>query len=121
MNPYRMAPPPRWWAPVMKPVLVCMFRPLRRRRLIRVQRLRDVQVEGIGHLRQSLAQGQGVLITPNHATHADPDVVYVVADRVGCPFYFMSTPAVLSDMDYPENDCRQLALLRRQEKTTQGE
>jgi 1-acyl-sn-glycerol-3-phosphate acyltransferase len=53
--------------------------------------LTDVRIVGLDHLRQSLAQGQGVLITPNHATHADPDAMYAVADQVGRPFYFMST------------------------------
>lgn len=91
MNPYRMAPPPRWWPPALKPALVRLLRPLRRRRRVRVERVMDVEIHGLEHLQQSLAQGQGVLITPNHATHADPDTMYAVADRAGRPFYFMST------------------------------
>lgn len=91
MNPYRMAPPPRWWRPALKPWLVRCLRPLRRWRLARVHRLMEVEVQGVEHLQHALAEGQGVLITPNHSSHADPDTMYAVADRVGRPFYFMST------------------------------
>ncbi len=54
-------------------------------------RLMQIDVQGEQHLRQALDQGRGVLITPNHATHADPDTMYAAADHVGCPFFFMST------------------------------
>ena len=91
MNPYRMAPPPRWWGPAMKPRLVRMLRWLRRRRCVRVMRLMEIEVQGAEHVQQALAQGHGILITPNHATHADPDTMYAAADHLRCPFYFMST------------------------------
>ena len=91
MNPYRIAPPPRWWSPALSPTLVRMLRWFRRRRCRRVQKLMDVEVQGAEHLQQSLARGQGILITPNHASHADPDSMYAAADHVGHPFYFMST------------------------------
>ena len=91
MNPYRMAPPPRWWPPALRPVVVRALRSFRRRRRLRLQQLVDVRIDGVQHVRQSLAQGHGVLITPNHPTHADPDAMYAAADRVGRPFYFMST------------------------------
>jgi 1-acyl-sn-glycerol-3-phosphate acyltransferase len=91
MNPYRMAPPPRWWGPALKPRLVRMLRWLRRRRRVRVMRLMEIEVEGSEHVQHALAEGQGVLITPNHASHADPDTMYAAADHLRCPFYFMST------------------------------
>jgi len=91
MNPYRIAPPPRWWGPAMKPKLVRMLRPFRRWRCAHVMKLAEVEVQNAETVQEALAQGQGVLITPNHATHADPDTMYAAADHVGCPFYFMST------------------------------
>lgn len=91
MNPYRIAPPPRRWLPALKPFLVRILRSFRRWRRKRVQKLMDVEVQGAEHLQQSLAQGQGILITPNHSAHADPDAMYAAADHVGRPFYFMST------------------------------
>ena len=54
------------------------------------QRLLDVQVEGHDHLKQAIADGHGILITPNHAGHADPFTMYAVADEVATQFYFMA-------------------------------
>jgi 1-acyl-sn-glycerol-3-phosphate acyltransferase len=51
--------------------------------------LADVQVHGLEHLRQAVDQGCGVLVTPNHATHADPFVLLAAGDRLGRPFYHM--------------------------------
>jgi hypothetical protein len=36
-----------------------------------------------------MARGEGVLITPNHASHADCFCVYEAADQFGCPVYIM--------------------------------
>jgi 1-acyl-sn-glycerol-3-phosphate acyltransferase len=58
---------------------------------LRQQRLLDVHAEGVDHLRDALAAGHGVLITPNHPSHADPFAMYEAADRVPSPFYFMAT------------------------------
>ena len=91
MNPYRIEFPPRWWRPALKPTLVRWLRPLRRRRRLRVQKLMDVEVRGAEQVRAALAEKAGVLITPNHSAHADPDAMYAAADEVGRPFYFMST------------------------------
>ncbi|OHB66291.1 MAG: hypothetical protein A2V70_12455 [Planctomycetes bacterium RBG_13_63_9] len=91
MNPYRVAPPPRWWPPALKPRLVRLLRPLRRRQRIRKQKLLEVEVHGAEGLQDAIAQGHGVLITPNHPSHADAHSMYEVADRVGRPFYFMAT------------------------------
>jgi len=44
MNPYRIAPPPRWWGPAMKPGLVRMLRSFRRWRCARVLKLGVVQL-----------------------------------------------------------------------------
>ena len=68
MNPYRMAPPPKWWPPKLSPTLM---RPIKTRRRLREQRLMDVTVHGTEPVREAVDSGQGVLITPNHASHAD--------------------------------------------------
>ncbi len=91
MNPYRLAPPPRWWPPALKPGLVRMLRPLRRRQCVREHKLTHVRVCGAKHVQDALAEGYGVLITPNHPTHADAYTVYEASDHVGMPFYFMAT------------------------------
>ena len=91
MNPYRIAPPPRRWAPAISPLMVRLLRPSRQRRRVAEQRLVEVNVHGVEHVRESLDQGRGVLITPNHPTHADAFTMYEVADRVGRPFHFMAT------------------------------
>ena len=54
-------------------------------------RLMEIEVLGTEHVQRALSEKTGILITPNHCTHADPDTMYAVADAVGCPFYFMST------------------------------
>ena len=91
MNPYRLAPPPRWWPPALKPRIVRLLRPLRRRQRIREQKLVEVEVHGAERVRRPLADGHGVLMTPNHPSHADAYSMYEVSDHVGRPFYFMAT------------------------------
>ncbi len=91
MNPYRMAPPPRWWPPRLSPTLVRLARPFRRRRRVLAQRLVEVRVRGAKIVADCIAAGQGVLITPNHSTHADPFTMVEAADQIGTAFYFMAT------------------------------
>ncbi len=91
MNPYRMAPPPRWWGPKLKPWFVRLMRGYRVRRQRREQQLRDITIEGAERVRELVNDGCGVLITPNHPTHADAYSMYAAADAVGTPFHFLST------------------------------
>lgn len=91
MNPYRMALPPRSWDARLKPRLVRLARFIRRRRRVREQRLIDVEVLHAERLGELLRRDCGVLVTPNHSTHADPYTMYELADQVDRPFYFMST------------------------------
>ena len=37
-----------------------------------------------------LERGDGVLLAPNHADHADCDVIFELARRLGRPFYYMA-------------------------------
>jgi 1-acyl-sn-glycerol-3-phosphate acyltransferase len=50
----------------------------------------DIEIQGLENLQQCLDEKQGILITPNHSCHADPAVLYWVADKLNTPFYFMA-------------------------------
>jgi 1-acyl-sn-glycerol-3-phosphate acyltransferase len=57
---------------------------------LRQQRLLGVEVRGIEHVLALVEARSGVLITPNHASHADSYALYEAADRLERPFYFMT-------------------------------
>jgi 1-acyl-sn-glycerol-3-phosphate acyltransferase len=86
-----MALPPRAWDARLKPRLVRLVRRFRRWKRVRDQQLIRVDVRHAARLTGLLRQDCGVLLTPNHSTHADPFTIYDVADQVHRPFYFMST------------------------------
>ncbi len=52
--------------------------------------LSEVEVRGLEHVQQAMADGYGVLITPNHPSHADPFVLVEASEQLGTPFYFMT-------------------------------
>jgi len=52
--------------------------------------LSEVDVQGIDHVKDALQKGHGVLITPNHPSHADPFALLAAADHLGDRFYFMT-------------------------------
>lgn len=91
MNPYRMAMPPRSWETRLRPRLVRLLRRFRRWKRVQDQRLIDVEVRGRERLTDLLKDNVGLLLTPNHSTHADPFTMYELADQVDRPFHFMST------------------------------
>ena len=91
MNRYRMRFAPQVWTPKLSPTLVNWLRPLRRRQQVREVRIASVKVFGQNHVRQALDQGHGVMIMPNHSSHADPYVIYSAADQVGTPLHVMAT------------------------------
>jgi 1-acyl-sn-glycerol-3-phosphate acyltransferase len=89
MNRYDLERPPRWWSPKLSPFWLRLWRPFRRRFQSRGQRLMDVEVQGVEHVQEAVRSGRGVLITPNHSTHADCFAMCGAADQVGQPFYYM--------------------------------
>lgn len=91
MNRYRMRFAPQVWTPRLSPSLVRWLRPLRLRKQQSEVRIADVDVAGEGIVREQLNQGKGVMIMPNHSSHADPYVIYSAADRVGTSLYIMAT------------------------------
>lgn len=89
MNRQPFEKPPRWWSPKLSPWWVRFWRPLRMRQQLKKQRLLQVEVRGLEHVREAVSGGQGVLITPNHSSHADCYAFYTAADLLGYPFYVM--------------------------------
>jgi 1-acyl-sn-glycerol-3-phosphate acyltransferase len=89
MERWELTAVPPWFSPRMCPRLVRLLRPIRLLKQWREHRLRSVEVRGLEHLLEPVQRGQGVLITPNHAGHADAYVLPHAADRVGRPFHFM--------------------------------
>jgi len=89
MNRAPYQKPPRWWSPKLSPAWIRFWRPFRKRRCVRQQRLVEIDVRGLEHVRGAVDRGCGVLITPNHSSHADCFALYEAADRLGLPFYVM--------------------------------
>jgi len=69
---------------------VNIWRPLRRLLRVKVKGVLEVEVRGVEYLKGPVEAKCGVLITPNHAAHADPFVVYEAADELRRPFYFLA-------------------------------
>src|SRR3712207_242550 len=90
MNRQPYQTPPRWWSPRLSPRWMRFWRPLRRHHGFLKHGLADVAVHGQEHLQAAIAAGQGVLITANHPTHADPFALLTVTDQLKIPFYFMT-------------------------------
>src|SRR5262245_50718729 len=81
--------PPRVWQQRMTPWLVRLWRPLINRELRERQKIVEIEATGCEHVRQALAGGAGVLVTPNHSFHYDSYVLIEAAHRVGTPFHFL--------------------------------
>lgn len=90
MNQQPFAVPPKWWAPKLRPFWVRLLRRHRLRILKKKQCISQIDVQGLEHLRGALANGAGVLITPNHSFHFDSYVLFEAAARVERPFYFLA-------------------------------
>src|SRR5262245_43171711 len=93
--------PPRTWEPRMTPWLVRLWRPLVNLDLRR-QKIVELDIGGIEHVRRALADGAGVLITPNHSFHYDSYVLIEAAHRVGTPFHFLTAWQVFAMSEWHE-------------------
>ena len=91
MNRYLMRFAPQVWTPSLSPTLVRWLRPFRERKRHSEVNVCDIDIHGEGIVRDQLNQGNGVLIMPNHASHADPYVIYAGADKVGTALHVMAT------------------------------
>lgn len=91
MNRYRMRFAPQVWKPALSPSLVRWMSGLRRKQQIRDVNITDISITGDQHVRQAIDSGHGVMIMPNHSSHADPYVIYAAADKVQTSLYLMAT------------------------------
>jgi 1-acyl-sn-glycerol-3-phosphate acyltransferase len=96
MNPQAFKRPPRWWSPKLNWFWWRLWRLFRRRIQFKVQRLNEIEIRGLEHLRGALSHDFGILITPNHSGHADPLILYKTAEGVNRGFYFMAAWQVLA-------------------------
>ena len=87
-QPYTI--PPQWWPPKLTPSWVRWTRPYRRWQLRTQQKIIEVQVHDEHHLLEARAEACGILITPNHSAHYDSSALYVAADQLDLPLYFMT-------------------------------
>jgi len=81
--------PPRpsrfWWA---------VLAPLRWLYARRNYRVAEVRVEDLAELFRRFDPQDGILIAPNHCSHADPHVIGQVARSIKKRFYFMATQEI---------------------------
>ena len=89
MNRQPYNKPPRWWSPKLSRWWIRFWRRVRLREQVVKHRLVEVEVRGLEHVQKAVSQGNGVLITPNHCSHADAFALYGAADALGIPFYVM--------------------------------
>ncbi|MEQ1828807.1 MAG: 1-acyl-sn-glycerol-3-phosphate acyltransferase [Pirellula sp.] len=86
-KPYRFVPPHRGsfmpWA-ILKLGIVPWY-------LRKYEGIYSHQLRGVDHLRESMRQGHGVLLTPNHCRYADPFVMSHVANEANLQFYSMAS------------------------------
>ncbi len=83
-KPYQFCPPKyAWW---FRPVLHLLSARLLRRRF----NIRQITVRGDGAVAELVRRRQSVLVTPNHADHADPGLLVQVGRRNGLAFHFMA-------------------------------
>jgi 1-acyl-sn-glycerol-3-phosphate acyltransferase len=91
-QPYKT--PRRWWSPKLTAGRFRFWRFIRRRLRVKYHRLMQIEIRGLENLTQCLEEGHGIMITPNHSCHADPSVLYWVADKLKIPFYFMAASQI---------------------------
>ncbi len=89
MNNQPFTKPPRWWSPRISSRWVRIWRPAHVREQRVRQRLVHIETIGAEHVQAAAARGDGVLITPHHASHADCFSLYGAGDALGMPFYVM--------------------------------
>lgn len=82
--------PYRFFPPRIQPVWFWMARHYMRYHVRRDQRVEAIEFQGVEHLQPLLNRGDGVLITPNHADHADCGIVFELSHRLKHPFYYMA-------------------------------
>ena len=91
----------------MTPWLVRLWRPMINRELSRGQRIVELDIGGIEHVQRALADGAGVMVTPNHSFHYDSYVLIEAAHRCGRPFHFLTAWQVFAMSKWHEQQVLQ--------------
>ena len=100
MNRYTMLFAPQAWKPSVSPSLVKFLRPFRDRQRKRLIQISDIEVAGASIVQERIKDGEGVMIMPNHSSHADPYVIDSAADQVGTALHVMATWHVFHDKSW---------------------
>ncbi len=90
MNPDRIVRPPRRWNPKLSPFVTALMQGECRRRAKRECGLVSYEIQNAEIVRNAVSAGHGILITPNHPTHADAYAMNAAARAARTSFYFMA-------------------------------
>ena len=91
MNIFRPQVPYVFHPPKYRPWLAPLLRWVARRIYLRNQfKVFDVRVEGLDQVHDLTRRGESIMITPNHADHADPSLLVHAAAQQGLAFHFMA-------------------------------
>ncbi len=91
MNRYQMTFATRSWSPALRPRFVRWCGPIRRYKQRADAGLMRIHVRGHETVRDKLAEGHRLLVTPNHSSHADPFTIYAAFDEVRSCCHVMAT------------------------------
>lgn len=94
IQPYRT--PDRHWPPKMTPWWFKSVDFLRRKAL-RSQQIKAIELRGLENLKEALDAKQGILLAPNHSFHWDSYCLLESARKVACPFYIMTAWQVFQE------------------------
>lgn len=85
-RPYRFMPASRsrWWPKILAPILL----PFMRKYWARIRRM---EYHGHEHLQESLEQGHGIILSPNHCRPVDPLVLLTMVWKHGYSMYGMTS------------------------------
>jgi hypothetical protein len=89
MNRQPYERPPRWWEPKLSLRWIRIWKSVRLREQRKKHRLMDIEVRGLEPVREALEAGCGVMITPNHASHADCFALYHAVEQLSGACYAM--------------------------------
>jgi 1-acyl-sn-glycerol-3-phosphate acyltransferase len=85
MDRYPYYKPPRWWSPKASRFWMRLWRPWRKWQARRDYHVASIDVRGLELVRAAMARKQGVLVTPNHAGHADCFLLFEALERLPIP------------------------------------
>lgn len=91
----------RFWKDRLSPLWVFLTRPVRWWLRTHMLRLVEVEVRGGERVRQILADGAGVMITPNHSSHSDVLVVYELCAHLRRCFHIMTAAQIFAINRWP--------------------